>query len=313
MRYIFILAVFIFLAGVSTSWPGVKGPVKPDVNFFIAGPASIEDNEAIPNPFDNLELEAKAAAILDLSDDKIIFEKESGLEWPLASLTKLVTAVVSYDIGGNLLKEGAIIIPITSDAVLQEGDDGFLVGESYNAKDLEEAMLVRSSNDAAYALALWARENNGIYDESWFVNEMNMFVSRLGLHKTYFLNSTGLDVDDRLSGAYGTAEEVARLFSWLVKNRPDLITATSRPQITIYSVQGRKHVFDSSAMPIMRIPELIAVKSGYTDIAGGNLVLAYGVGPGHQFVAVILGSSYDGRFADALKLYEAVSEYVRSI
>ena len=312
MRHLFIIAVFIMLLGLSTSWPGVKSPASPDANFFTATP-SFENHKAAPDPFANFEIEAKSAVVLELSDGKVVFEKESDLEWPLASLTKLVTAAVSYDIGGSLLQEGAVIVAITSEAVLQEGDDGFLVGESFNAKDLEDAMLVKSSNDAAFALALWAKENNGIMDESWFINEMNMFVSRLGLRKTYFLNFTGLDIDERLSGSYGTAEEVARLFSWLIKNRPNLIAATSRPEVVIYSADGKKHVFDSSAKPIMRIPELIAAKTGYTDIAGGNLVLAYGLGPGRQFITAVLGSSYDGRFTDALKLYEAVSVYVKNL
>ena len=313
MRYVFILAVLIILAGVSTSWPGVENPVRPEEGFFIAGMGIIEDHKVASDPFEDLELEAKSAVILDLSDDRIIFEKESGLEWPLASLTKLVTAAVVYDTGGSLLKEGAIMIPITSDAVSQEGDDGFLVGESFEAGDLQDAMLVKSSNDAAYALSVWAKENNGNKDGSWFVNEMNMFVSRLGFHKTYFLNFTGLDIDDRISGSYGTAEEMARLFSWLIKNRLDILSATSRTEITIYSAQGKKHIFNSSAGRIMPIPELIAAKTGYTDIAGGNLVVAFGAGPGRQFAAVVLGSSYEGRFSDMLKIYEAVSKYVKNL
>ena len=76
---------------------------------------------------------------------------------------------------------------------------------------------------------------------------------------------------------------------------------------------GRKHSFDSSAGPIMFIPELIAAKTGYTELAGGNLVLAYGVGPGRQFATVILGSSFEGRFSDALKIYEATLAYVKNL
>ncbi|OGZ29814.1 MAG: hypothetical protein A2931_00785 [Candidatus Niyogibacteria bacterium RIFCSPLOWO2_01_FULL_45_48] len=314
MRAFFFISVLLFLASLSVSGPGVWVDVAPMEPVFSTANTALSDGELTKNnPFESLAVEAEAAAVLDLSNDKFIFQKNSDLERPLASLTKLITAAVIYDIGGSLLSEGAVIIPMTADAVLQEGDDGFLVGESFNAKDLMDSMLVRSSNDAAFALALWAKENGGKPDGAWFVNEMNLFVSRLGLQKTYFLNPTGLDMDDRLSGAYGNAEETARLFSWILKNHPDLISATSRPQITIYSLVGKKHIFESSAKPIMPIPELIAAKTGYTELAGGNLVFAYGAGPGSQFVAVILGSSYEGRFSDALKLYEATLAHVKNL
>lgn len=318
MRYVFVLILLAFLAGISASRPEFENPVKSDPYFFSAGlifgetGSSDKNDGTAPDLFENLKLEAESAVVVDLSDDKIIFKKNSDAERPLASLTKLVTASVVYEIGGDLLREGVISIPITSDAILQEGDDGFLAGESFNAGDLQDAMLVKSSNDAAYALSAWAKKNEGTGDNSWFINEMNMLVSRLGLQKTYFLNSTGLDIDDRISGSYGTAGEMVRLFSWLVKNRLDVIAATSRSQIAFFSNQGKRHVFDSSAGPIMQIPELIAAKTGYTDLAGGNLVFAFGSGPGRQFAAVVLGSSYNGRFEDAIKLYEAASKYSKS-
>ncbi len=304
MRLVFFISLLLVLANANVSGP----------SFFTANSSVAENVLEIKNdPFESLDIEAKAVSVLDLSDEKPIFQKNSDTELPLASLTKLVTAAVVYNTGGSLLKEGAIIIPITAEAVLQEGDDGFLVGESFNARDLNEAMLVKSSNDAAYALASWAKTNAANGDNAWFVNEMNLFVSGLGFQKTYFLNPTGLDIDERISGSYGTASEVAGLFSWLVKNRLDLISATSKSKIEIYSEDGRKHAFDSSAGPIMPIPGLIAAKTGYTELAGGNLVLAYGIGPGRQFAAVILGSSFEGRFSDALKIYQATLAYVKNL
>lgn len=323
MRYALFLLILVLFAGVGVSRPDIK-IARPDAYFFTASPSAEKYPPEIVDPFKDLTIEAESAVLLDLSGDKIIFKKNSDFERPLASLTKLVTAAVFYDLVEDILsaenaglpigqESASIVIPITSEAVKQEGDDGFLVNESFRAEDLVSAMLVRSSNDAAYALSSWLQKKSNKPDSLWFVNEMNVFVSGIGLHQTYFLNPTGLDVDDYLAGAYGTAEEMARLFSWLIKNKFDIISATSGPQITVYSVQGKKHIFESIAVPVMPIPELISAKTGYTELAGGNLVFAFGLGVGRQFIAVVLGSSYEGRFEDAMKLYAAASRYVKNL
>jgi D-alanyl-D-alanine carboxypeptidase len=61
-----------------------------------------------------------------------------------------------------------------------------------------------------------------------------------------------------------------------------------------------------------KFPLLLASKTGYTDLAGGNLALAFDAGFNHPIVVVVLGSSYDGRFADAEKLVWSTLEYLQS-
>lgn len=313
MRYVIFLLILIFLMGVGVSWPKRENISGPNY-FFLAASVSTEDkSETRDDPFKNLELQARAAVVLDLSQERIIFKKNEDLEWPLASLAKLVTAAVFYDHVQDVLLNEPLYITLNAEAVAQEGDDGFLVGESFEAGDLVRIMLVKSSNDAAYSLSAWLKKYADSADPSWFVNEMNLFASKLGLRKTYFLNPMGLDIDNHLAGAYGSALEVADLFSWLIKNRPQLILATSKPQIAVYSSLGKKHIFESIAKPVMGVPGLTGAKTGYTDLAGGNVVMSFGVGPGHQFIAVVLGSSYEGRFEDALKLYEAALRYVEKL
>ena len=304
IRNIFLLIMLVFLAGVDVS--------QPLLNIASPEGGLPETENPKPDPYGGLEIEAASFVVMDLSDEKIVFEKNYDSERPLASLTKLVTAAVFEDEAGKILPDAVAVVPMTSGAVMQEGDDGFLVDESFTADDLLAAMLVRSSNDAAQALTGLVEKKAGSGDPAWFINQMNAFVSSIGLHKTYFLTPTGLDIDERLAGAYGTAHEVARLFSWLVKNKLKLIEPTSKTQLEIFSVQGKRHVFESSAKPIVLIPELIAAKTGYTDLAGGNLVFAFGVGPGRQFVIAVLGSSYGGRFSDAINLYEATRQYVKN-
>jgi serine-type D-Ala-D-Ala carboxypeptidase (penicillin-binding protein 5/6) len=313
MRIIFVSILLIILAGASVFLPPPKNG-KPlflkdfssagGYNFFNKFLNNDKDADSI-NPYENLELQARSAVVLDLNQNKIIFDKNSNLSWPLASLAKLaVAAVASKAIDeSDSARRQAII---TAEAIAEEGDDGFAAGESFDAADLRDAMLVKSSNDAASALALWVRNlDPKKRDASWFINEMNLLVSNLGLQKTYFLNNTGLDFNKDLAGASGTAGEFAKFFAWLLKTRSDMLLVTSGPKLIVVSQKGITHIFESSAKALMHIPGLIAVKTGYTDLAGGNLAFAFNLGPARQFVVVILGSSFDGRFEDAVKIYEA--------
>lgn len=310
MRYAVFLFILAMLAGINI-------PLPDDTDKKNEENAVLE----LQNPFENFEIEGRSAVVRDLTRDKIVFEKDPNLERPLASLAKLATAAVFYEKtpsvfsarGGSSFggKEGSLAIPVSSEAVAQDGDDGFLVGEFFDAKDLTGAMLVRSSNDAAFALSDFLQKALDSQNQLLFVNEMNLFASRLGLEKTYFLNPTGLDIDEHVSGAYGTAKEMEHLFMHLIINSPKIVSITAGPQVTIYSLAGKKHIFESTAKPIMHIHGLIAVKTGYTELAGGNLVFAFMPAPGRQFVAVVLGSSYEGRFKDALKIYKAVSSYIK--
>ncbi|MBI5787031.1 MAG: D-alanyl-D-alanine carboxypeptidase [Candidatus Niyogibacteria bacterium] len=323
MSSIFSAFVFVILAGLGVSWPEfgqgedfiLKNLNSGEIDYSalkagVFGAVS-EKPELKQNPFEKMELEAKSAAVIDLVSGEAIFTKEADAERPLASLTKLVTAAVIDDIVSGVADENEKVIMVQP-AVNQTGDDGFFVGETFIASDLRDAMLVKSSNDAAQALVLWAEslqpEKAGSY---WFVNKMNLFVSELGMHKTRFLNATGLDLGKNVSGSYGTARETAELFSWLIKNKPGLLGQTNKSSMSVYSIEGREHVFETSADRLMAVPELIAAKTGFTDLAGGNVVFAFALGPGHQFAAVVLGSSYDGRFEDALKIYAAAKERIK--
>jgi len=324
MPSFFSVFIFILMAGLGFSWPEFEYGEK--LNFENIGLREIDYSklkaglfsqgaepkpQARENPFEKTEFGAKSVVVLDLVKDEIIFSKEGGAERPLASLTKLVTAAVLEDMFLGIADENEKVL-IDQRAVNQTGDDGFLVGESFAAADLRDAMLVKSSNDAAQALVFWAEGlQSEKPDDYWFVNQMNLFASSLGLESTRFLNVTGLDLDKNVSGSYGTAKEMAKLLSWLVKNRPSVVGSTGKSSLVVYSIEGRRHVLGTSAERLMAVPELIAVKTGFTELAGGNVVFAFGLGPGRQFAAAVLGSSYDGRFDDALKIYETAKEWIK--
>jgi D-alanyl-D-alanine carboxypeptidase (penicillin-binding protein 5/6) len=139
---------------------------------------------------------------------------------------------------------------------------------------------------------------------------MNVRAEELGLTKTQFKNSTGLDISPSEAGAYGSARDIARLMDYIVTNAPDTVALTNLEVTTIENEEGAYHTAKNTNDVAGSIDGLIASKTGYTALAGGNLVVALNVGLNRPIVIVVLGSSYEGRFTDTEKLIERVRQYV---
>ncbi|HEY4510995.1 MAG TPA: hypothetical protein VJG29_01330 [Candidatus Paceibacterota bacterium] len=236
-------------------------------------------------------LEAKAAILYDPLSGEILFEKEKEAQLPLASLTKLITAYRALESGekGN--------VTITLRDLKEEGDSGLRVGESWSLPSLLSFALVTSSNDAIAAVArathVDPRTNQGK-------------VSIEELDQTFALNPTGLDFSSSTAGAYGSAYDVARLLALLLQKYPEVLSSTVISKSTFVSLDGKKHSATLTGRFITDVPGLIAMKTGFTDLAGGNLVVAFDKGVGRPLIAVVLGSSVEGRFEDIRILIEEV-------
>lgn len=254
------------------------------------------------NPFDGVVLEAKAAYVYDLAHDREIWGKNETAQLPLASLTKIVTvltALASAD-------DPNMIVEITPESLSEEGESGLIVGENWKIGDLAAFTLVVSSNDGAKALDKTTEQRKNVS----FVNLMNIFVESLGLKQSYFNNSTGLDISGYVSGGYGSAKDVAKAFAYGLGKFPEVFEKTSRAEETFYSVDGKAHVAKNTNADIFKDVGVIASKTGFTDLAGGNLAVAFDVGPGQPVVIVVLGSTQEGRFNDARVLMEKAREFI---
>lgn len=263
------------------------------------------------DPFADLSLSARAAAVYDLESGEMLFAKNANTQLPLASLTKLMTAMVAAD----LLASNSSITITTSD-LAPEGDSGFLVGERWSFKNLIDFTLITSSNDGARALAsaAAAAQLDAPRDLSQspkkFVDAMNQKASEIGMTQTFFVNETGLDANESLSGSYGSARDVAVMLSYAIQHYPELLAATQDLHQTISS-DVAAHPADNTNQFVNAIPFLIASKTGYTDLAGGNLAVAFDADLNRPLAVVVLGSTQEGRFTDILALVEAAQEYIR--
>lgn len=249
--------------------------------------------------FAGINIEAKGIIVWDAKEDKIIFGKNEHMEMPLASLTKIMTVFLALESGENK-------VVVSKEDVLSEGDSGLLVGEEWQPSELAKLTLVVSANDGASSLAsAWVSMERAKGSGGSFIGAMNARAKSLGLSEILFSNETGLDASLSLPGAYGSADNVAKLFYLAVKTYPAVFEATSQQEISVASLSNKIYKVKNTNRGVGEIPGVIASKTGFTDLAGGNLVVMFDAGLNHPVVSVVLGSTEKGRFDDIKKLIAA--------
>lgn len=249
------------------------------------------------------DIVAKAFYVLDLQTGKVVFSKNETEKLPLASLTKLMSTLVISE----KLPEFTSI-PITKESIKIQGDSGLFLDEKWKLKDLIDFSLITSSNDGIVALSsvLNAFESSLMLST---VDLMNKKSVELGLTNTEFFNETGLDINPGKNGGYSSAKDTANLISYILQNKKQLLLATSNSEKTITSESNLVHIAKNTNELSEKIPSLIASKTGFTDFAGGNLVMAFEIGPTKPVVAVVMGSTIEGRFTDMENIVRATYNY----
>jgi len=281
--------------------------------LFALWPLAFEDTPsatAAASPFcsnlsPHLSLTGDAAYAMDLKSGKVLYQKNADTRMPLASLTKLMTALTASETLG-----GDDIVTISKAALAPEGDSGLQIGEEWFAKDLIDFTLVTSSNDGAHALALAAQEKIGGTPEG-FIARMNAKAVTLGMTQTFFTDDTGLDISENSASAFGSARDAGTLFAYIAKTKPRLIERTTVASDTFVSLSGISHRGTNTSAVISRLPGAIGSKTGFTDLAGGNLGVIFEPLPGRPVVAVVLGSTREGRDADMRILAPALKTSLR--
>jgi len=277
---------------------------EPTQNSVIT--ISTAQNKQKENPFKDIVVEAKSVYVYDVAARKVLYEKNADSVVPLASITKIMTALVAEE---RLSGEKIVI---KQDAFGEYGENKLLLGDSWSFKNLIGYMLTVSSNDGARAVAsafqsIYQVEADGLPSAS-FEELMNSRAKELGLNSMRFNNPTGLDLEEQgIAGGYGNAKDVAKLFEYTLKNHSDLLVDTTKQVKYFYSDTGTLRGENTNTIT-NKIPNPLASKTGYTTLAGGNLAVVFDKGLGEPVIIVALGSSFDGRFSDVQRLAEATME-----
>lgn len=274
------LALFLFM------------PISPK---GAATPA-VSETESAPSAFAQVSVEAEAAIVYDLLTGKTLYAKNADAQLPLASLTKLLTVYAALN---TLSPSTPVTIP--ADATRLDGPHIFSIGQTLSLADLARLTLTASLNDGAAAIAEATASRQGLSQSDMLAAT----AAALGLSQTYAVNGSGLDVSSVVSGGYGSAHDLAVLAGALVDMAPDIAAATTRSSAEAVSEEGITFSVLNTDPMVGSIPRLLLSKTGFTDLAGGNLALVFDAGIRHPVAVVVLGSSLKARFTDGTALVAA--------
>ena len=224
---------------------------------------------------------AQSAILIDASNDSVLYAKNADLRLPMASTTKIMTALIALEYGNIDTKYA-----IPKSAVGVEGSSIYLVeGEMLALGELIYALMLESANDAAQAIAIIIAGSTDA-----FADIMNRRAEELGLHDTHFTNPHGLDHDEH----YTTAYDLARLTSFALKNQKfrDLVS-TRKTVIPFNGDEGRRLLVNHNRL-LREYEGAIGVKTGFTKRSGRCLVSA-AERDGLTLVAVTINAPNDWR------------------
>lgn len=218
-----------------------------------------------------INIEAKGYVIYDLNSEKILKSENATTSFALASLSKVII------IGAYLDYKSAHNEAIDAD------------GYAYIQK-----ILVESDNVAIEDLNKRFVDKNGVS-----LIQLGMELStRLGYPNEIILtNPSGLDIDESRASNFGTPRAVAALYSYLYKTYPNVFQKTKFAEVN----NGEENLINTNKTSDQTFG-ILSSKTGFTDVAGGNLAVTVAPAPGSEYLLIVFKSSKQGRFADIQKL-----------
>ncbi len=258
------------------STPGSSLATAPDYNLI--------DNHGQTNKIKNLNynLAAEIGAVMDLKSGSFVFDKQADQPWPIASLTKLVTALVFFDYNPGWEK----IYQIKESDRREGGRIYLFTGEKVKIKDLFYFSLAGSDNTATIALV-----NAAGLSEQEFVERMNQKMDQLGFTQTKFKDAIGLNNDN-----VSTAKEIAKLSEIAFANE-EVTKASLTKKYEFTTQAGIKKTISNTNTLLNSFPHdgisMIGGKTGHVEAAGYCLVGKFKNEAGREIITVVLGAPSD--------------------
>lgn len=261
-----------------------RAKTAPAVSIDVAGgPAGVK---------------AKDGILVDASTGQVLYSKNANVTAPIASITKVMTALVIIRAGG-LNREVRVPKGVTSYVVKYGAEAaGLKPGQEFTADQLLHAMLIESAADAAYTLA--SAYGPGL---PAFVAKMNVEAARLGLTQTHFTSPDGLPYPTETS-TYSTPAQLVRLGEVAMSN-PEFRSIVAMRTYNIARGNGHSaYSFRTDSAFLDNYKGALGIKTGYTDVAGHTLLFE-AARDGRTLIGAVLGSpntSYLAAAQDATKI-----------
>jgi len=221
-----------------------------------------------------IDVSAQSACVFDPLTESVVFEKAPDQALPMASITKIMTALVAiehYALADN--------VRVKKEYTAVEGSSMYLKeGQQISVSDLLYGLLLWSGNDASEALAGHFKGGRAA-----FICEMNQTAARLGLENTSFENPSGLDGPDHFT----TASDFARLAAYAMDQPEFFKIVSSKYHKTQYGASMRNH-----NKLLWSCEGAVGVKTGYTRLSGRTLVSCV-ERKGRRLIAVTLNAPND--------------------
>lgn len=288
-----VICLFLVVACILGSISFLNKKRTENLQIQVRNQINLKSNEKILDQINftplinQAELTAKSFLLLAQTNDgyqKILAEREAQTVLPIASLTKLMTAII-------VIKNIPLNTKITATPDYVGGDGSALIvtpDHTYQARELLSNMLVASDNDSARLLS-------SAIGEYSFVTLMNMEAQNLGLKNTLFLNVTGLDP---LNGSNqvntSSSEDLANLLIYIDKNYPLIFQLSRYEQYNFCDIINNCQLIKSTNQFLGKneLPfKIIGGKTGQTDLAGKNLALQFMINNNLTVTSIILGST----------------------
>jgi serine-type D-Ala-D-Ala carboxypeptidase (penicillin-binding protein 5/6) len=229
---------------------------------------------------------ARAWLLIDHSSGQSLAEQDADTRIEPASLTKLMTAYVTFGALKQGKLKGSQEVPVSETAWKAPGSRMFIEPKKpVTVDELLHGMIIQSGNDACIALA---ESISGT--EAAFVDLMNLEARRLGLANTHYMNTTGLPDPQH----YTTARDLARLTQALIRDFPDYYPIYSQKEFSYNRItQPNRNRL------LWLDPAVDGVKTGHTEAAGFCLIASGKRGP-RRLISIVLGAD-----SDAMRAQEA--------
>ena len=235
-------------------------------------------------------LKAKTILVKNLNNGYTLYSLNDDWRWPIASLTKLMTAVVALEKMDPSQK-----IFFNDKIIETEGvSGGFKVGDFFSVNDLIRALVGVSSNDAAVALAeSYGSTSSPQSGYQNFIDAMQIKASELGMKQTTFFDPTGLSFLNQ-----STVPDLEKLVRYILDKHPQIFEISKHPNIEI-SGRVLKNINEFAGEE-----NFLGGKTGFTDDANGNLISLFKNPDGGVLLIIVMGT--DDRFGETRKLLSLV-------
>lgn len=264
----------------------------------------------IPSILNALEIDglySKNILVYDLDENQVLYEKESDVKTSIASLTKIMTTILSIENIANLNEEVTITYNMLKDVPWDASVAGLEVGDILTYKDLLYASMLPSGADATDSLAV-----SLFSDVDTFVEKMNEKAKELGLENTHFVNTTGLDID----GHYSSAIDLLKLLKYALNNETFKEIFTTKNYTTTNGIKLNSTIDSYNRRLNYDLSYVLGSKTGYTDDAGLCLITLSNIND-ENIITISINAPVDEQHnknvVDLANIHDALDENYKKV